>query len=566
MLKLIYFCLLLFCSTQLRAQSKPNIVFMLADDCSSWDLGVYGSKDSKTPVIDQLAKEGMRFTKCYQSSPMCSPTRQNILTGLSPFRSGAYPNHTNVNSNVKNIADYLNPLGYRVALGGKQHYGPAKNFRSLEYLGQVKGKDQDPDFEKIDSFLKDVSATKQPFCLFVCSNQPHSPWNHGDTTLFDKDKIKLPPFYADLPQTRKDFRNYMAEINYLDGQVKQALDLLEKYHLSDNTIFVFASEQGNSFPFAKWTCYNVGLKSALIVRWPGKIKPNTVSNALVEYSDITPTFIDIAGGKSVDSLDGSSLVPVLTGQKIEHKKYTYGQMTTRGIFDGSDYYPIRSVSNGKYRYVVNYTPTVQFRNVVDKERFFKEWIQDAKTNPRTKELVHKHSFRPAEELYDDEADPYNQHNLVADGKLASVKSALKQQLEHWMAHTGDQGIRTELLALEHMPGKKSGYPVVLETKMHPPSTGNDGTKINVPADGYYTFYLRGDGKINVDNVEVVAANKSAKETDERYGIIGLSKGTHTVAVSNIELAAVDYSGPATDRMSIGGGKAKPKKTDNEDNN
>lgn len=559
MKKLFYVVVLLLNSTLLSAQSKPNIVFVLADDCSFWDIGVYGSKDSKTPTIDRLASEGMRFTKCFQSSPMCSPTRQNILTGLSPFRSGAYPNHTNVNANVKSIAHYLKPLGYRVALSGKQHYGPAENF-PLEYLGKAKGEDSDPDFSNIDSFLNSVSSSdNQPFCLFVWSNQPHSPWNQGDTTLFDKDKIKLPPFYADLPQTRKDFRDYLAEVNYLDGQVKQTLELLEKHQLSDNTIFVFASEQGNSLPFSKWTCYNVGLKSALIVRWPGKVKPNTVSDALVEYSDITPTFIDVAGGRPIDGLDGSSLVPLLTGKKTEHKKYTYGQMTTRGIVNGSDYYPIRSVSNGKYRYIVNLTPDVEFRNIINTDPFFKEWIQDAQTNPKTKELVHKHGYRPSEELYDDETDPYNQHNLIADGKLASIKAALKRQLRLWMEHTGDQGILTELLALEHMPGQKSGYPVIVKTTPLRPSISKTGTEIEVPADGYYTFYLRGKGQIRINNVVIVAANGYAKEEEERYGVVSLVKGTHRVLLSNPEPAAVSYSGPKTTRTYLIGEMLKDKK-------
>jgi uncharacterized sulfatase len=453
-------------------------------------------------------------------------------------------------------------LGYRVALGGKQHYGPSENF-PIEYLGKVKGKDLDPDFNNIDSFLKDVSSNRQPFCLFVCSNQPHSPWNHGDTTLFDKSKIKLPPFYADLPKTRNAFRNYLAEINYLDGQVKQALDLLEKYHLSDNTIFVFASEQGNSLPFSKWTCYNVGLKSALIVRWPKRIKPNSVSNALVEYSDITPTFIDIAGGKSVDSLDGSSLVPVFTGQKTEHKKYTYGQMTTRGIYDGSEYYPIRSVSNGKYRYIVNISPEVQFKNTNSIAPFFKEWIQDAKTNSRTKELIRKNNYRPHEELFDDEADPYNQRNLINDGKLTAIKVELKNQLASWMNHTGDRGIFTELMALEHMPTRKSGYPVFIDTLMHPPFKGNSELRINAPVDGYYTFYLTGKGQLKIDDIEVVTANASANEKDERYGILGLAKGTHSIRLANAKTSMVSYSGPSTVLTKLDGGNTMSKKADNE---
>jgi uncharacterized sulfatase len=523
----------------------------------------YGSKDAITPTIDGLAKQGMMFTKCYQSSPMCSPTRQNILTGLSPFRSGAYPNHTNVNRNVKSIAQYLNPLGYRVALSGKQHYGPSENF-PLEYLGKSKGKDADPNFNNIDGFLNEASTKKQPFCLFVMSNQPHSPWNQGDTTLFDKTKLTLPPFYPDLPRTRSDFRDYLTEINYMDGQVKQALDLLEKYHLSDNTIFVFASEQGNSFPFAKWTCYNVGLKSAFIVRWPGKVKPNTVSNALIEYSDITPTFIDIAGGKAIDSLDGKSIVPVLTGETKEHKKYTYGQMTTRGIIGGSDYFPIRSVSNGKYRYVINLTPNVEFHNAVDNSPFFREWIRDAQKNPKTKALVDKYVCRPQEELFDDEKDPYNQFNLINDAKLKTVKADLKKQLKLWMEHTGDKGVITELLALEHMPKKETGFTVVIDTLMHKPLKLANANYIKAPVDGYYTFYINGKGQLKVDNKEVVKLEAKASENDERYGVIGLRKGTHSLQMNDFTKTSLFYSGPSTPLSKINGEKVKKKKGRNDD--
>lgn len=537
------------------AQQKPNIVFMLADDCSSWDLGAYGSKDAITPTIDGLAKEGMKFTKCYQASPMCSPTRQNILTGLSPFRSGAYPNHTNVNGNVNSIAHYLKPLGYRVALGGKQHYGPSENF-PIEYLGKEKGGGLDPNFANIDTFLNTVSISKQPFCLFVMSNQPHTPWNHGDTTLFNKEKLTLPPFYADLPKTRAGFRNYLAEINYLDGQVKKALDLLKKYHLDDNTIFVFSSEQGNSLPFAKWTCYNIGLKSALIVRWPGKVKANTVSNALVEYSDITPTFIDIAGGKAIDSLDGKSIVPVLLGKTQEHKKYTYGQMTTRGIVEGSDYYPIRSVSNGKYRYIINLTPDVEFRNVINESPFFKEWEKDAEHNPKTKALVQKHLYRPSEEMYDDEKDPYNQHNLINDTKLQTVKADLKKQLKVWMEHTGDKGIITELLALEHMPGRSAGFPVIIDTLMHNPLKLKNANYIEVPVDGYYTFNIKGNGELKIDNKELVNADAMAAPKNKRYGIIGLKKGIHSLQMDELTKLSFAYSGPNTPLTQLNGEKVK----------
>ncbi len=249
---------ILFC------QDRPNMVFMLADDLTRFDIGCYGSLDSKTPTLDKLAESGMKFTRCYQAAPMCSPTRHNIYTGIYPTRTGAYPNHTFANPGTKSIVHYLKPLGYRIALSGKTHIAPVEVF-PFEYLGKKKN----PEFELVDSFLLEVKENNEPFCLFLTSNEPHTPWDKGDISQFDKDKVILPPYFVDNDETREDFCRYLAEVNYLDGQVKQALDLLEKHGMTENTVFIFASEQGNSFPFAKWTCYNTGLGSAIDCKMAG---------------------------------------------------------------------------------------------------------------------------------------------------------------------------------------------------------------------------------------------------------------------------------------------------------
>ncbi|MDP4678816.1 MAG: sulfatase-like hydrolase/transferase, partial [Cyclobacteriaceae bacterium] len=245
------FITLFSCIQPIKAEKKPNIVFILADDCSYWDLGAYGSKDAITPNIDKLATEGMKFTKCYQAAPMCSPTRHNLYTGLYPVKTGAYPNHTMAKSGTKSIVQYLQPLGYRVALAGKTHISSQEVF-PFEYLKGVNNED----FSDVDRFIQDAKSKDQPFCLFVCSKEPHTPWDKGDPSLFPPEKLTLPPFFVDTPDTRENFSRYMAEINYLDGQVGQVLGMLEAQGLSENTLVIFSSEQGNSFPFAKWTCYD----------------------------------------------------------------------------------------------------------------------------------------------------------------------------------------------------------------------------------------------------------------------------------------------------------------------
>ncbi|HBN74510.1 MAG TPA: sulfatase atsG, partial [Planctomycetaceae bacterium] len=95
----------------------------------------------------------------------------------------------------------------------------------------------------------------QPFCLFACSNEPHTPWNKGDASQYDADKLTLPPYIADTPHVREQFTKYLAEITYYDSQVGQLLKLLKQNQLDENTLVMVVSEQGNSLPFAKWTCY-----------------------------------------------------------------------------------------------------------------------------------------------------------------------------------------------------------------------------------------------------------------------------------------------------------------------
>lgn len=455
-----------FCFIMLNAfGQKPNVVFILADDLTKWDVGCYGSQDSKTPAIDQLAADGMKFSRCYQAAPMCSPTRHNLLTGVYPVRTGAYPNHTYAKKGTKSIVHYLQPLGYRVAYSGKRHILPQQVF-PFEYLdGDVK-KELDPDFDKVEKFLDQVSEKEENFCLFLNSTAPHAPWTEGDQSLFNKDKITLPPYLADIDDTRTNFRNYLAEINYLDGQVKQMLDLLEKYNLTKNTVVIFSTEQGNSMPFAKWTCYNAGVSSGLIVKWPEIVEPGTETDALVEFSDIVPTIIDMAGGEEVAGLDGSSLLPVLFQQRKAHKDYTYSLQTTRGIYSGSQYYPIRSVFNGEYRLIINLTPAIKFSNTVtERNKYFQRWRTS--DNPEHRQLAERYEYRPAVELYNDLKDPYNLNNLAEDQNYQETLQELRVKLEEWMRYCGDEGIKTELLAQEHNRNTRTPDPVMMYLNFHP---------------------------------------------------------------------------------------------------
>ncbi len=423
--------------------SRPNLLLIIADDLTRWDTSVYGGQ-AATPHLEKLAAEGMMFTRCYQAAPSCSPTRHALYTSLYPVKSGAHPNHTFVKDGVRSVAHWLKDAGYRAALSGKTHINPPASF-PFEYSDERSSGSTNPDFPAVDKFLGECAANKTPFGLILCSNEPHTPWNLGDPSAYPPSKVVLPPVYPDTPETRADFSKYLAEITYFDAQVGRALALLKQHHLEQSTIVVVLTEQGNSFPFAKWTCYDAGLGSGLIVRWPGRVAPGTKSSALVEYIDIMPTFLQAAGIAVPAGLDGRSFLPVLENKASSHKEYVFGMHTTRGIINGSPHFGIRSVRDARYRYIRNLTPEVTFTNATTRGETWDSWLALAKTgNPTARTAVERYQHRPAEELYDVEADQWNTRNLIADTKLAPVKARLSAQLDNWMKAQGDLGQATEL--------------------------------------------------------------------------------------------------------------------------
>lgn len=441
---LVVFLLALLAANANAAEHQPNFVFIIADDCTFRDLGCYGGQ-AHTPNIDRLATQGMRFTRCFQAAPMCSPTRHNIYTGLYPVRSGAYPNHTYAVDGTKSIVHYLQPLGYRVALSGKTHIGPKTVF-PFEYSVR----DKNPSMPAIDRLLKECGESDQPFCLFACSNEPHTPWNRGDASRYPPEQIKLPPYIVDTPEVREGYSRYLAEITYYDDQVGQILNLLEKHDAVEDTVVMVVSEQGNSMPFAKWTCYSNGVQSAMVVRWPGQVEAGSETNAMVEYTDITPTFVDIAGGSTDGKVDGRSFRDVLLGKTDRHKTYSYSLMTTRGVINGSDAYAIRSVIGPKYRLVWNLHYDTKFTNACTKSKEFLSMVELAeKGDSGAKELVARYHFRPEFELFDVNSDPLEMKNLAGNPKYAADLARLRTELNHWMDEQGDQGKQTEIEAILH---------------------------------------------------------------------------------------------------------------------
>ena len=308
------------------------------------DLGCYGGKIVKTPNIDSIARDGVRFTRTYCASSMCAPFRAELYTGLYPVRNGVAYNHSLARPGTRSVGHYLHDQGYRVGLVGKKHASPASTFNFDNVKGTLA--------EGTKSYI--AADPSKPFCLFACSHNAHPAWRGGDPSKIDRDGMKLPPTFHDNPITRKTYAAYLAEVVELDNEVRDILKALEDSGQADNTLVMFSSEQGWDFIFGKWTNWDIGVHTALLARWPGKIKPGTTTDALVQMADVTPTLIDAAGGDPASyHLDGTSFLPVLLGKTDKARKYVY--FVHNNVPEGTPY-PIRSIRDEKLHYIWNLAP------------------------------------------------------------------------------------------------------------------------------------------------------------------------------------------------------------------
>jgi uncharacterized sulfatase len=440
--------LLLVLASCLHAREAPNILVIMADDCTYNDLPIYGGQNAKTPNIDKLAKESLVFNRAYLTEAMCQPCRAELFSGQYPMRNGCAWNHSASRDSVTSMPQHLAPLGYRVGLAGKVHVKPKKAFPFEEVKGFdtncVRNPTRPHQLEGLVEFME--RDRKKPFCLVVALVEPHIPWVMGDASQYPPAKLKLPPNIADTVRTRQDFAAYLAEITYMDGQVGEILRTLEDSGRMKDTLVLFTSEQGSQFPGCKWTNWDTGVHTALIARWPGRIEAGRRTDAVVHYADILPTVLALAGGDgSRHVYDGRSFAGVLLGKEARHREYAYG--LHNNIPEGPRY-PVRTVTDGQWRYIRNLLPGEIYieKHLMGMKGtgalnnpYWATWVRDSWNNPHTYKVVRRYMRRPAEQLYHTSQDRYEMDNLAGDPAFAAIKARLSAELDRWMKEQGDPG-------------------------------------------------------------------------------------------------------------------------------
>ena len=452
----------------LSAREKPNVVFLLADDMNRDTWGIYGSKDCKTPNIDELAQDGLKFNKAYCSVAMCAPFRQELYSGRSPWRTGTLANHSKSSAGTKSIPHYLKPLGYRVALMGKSHIGPREAY-PFEMLKSGKG--NEGFVATATEFFDDCKIDNKAFCLFIASHDGHAPFTTGDPSQYDKDKLTIPPYWLDTPVLRENLVKYYAEITNFDKLVGQVRSVLEEKGLWENTIFAVCSEQGGQFPFAKWTCYDNGLHTGLVMSWPDVIEPGTETSSLISTVDITPTFVDAAGGTlREEDVDGKSFLKTLKGERQIINEYFYGSFTNCNILNSKDrIYPIRVIRDSGFTLIYNpnhknLTSNVTLSGVMrkryDGDSSSKKdggpatsWLELKDSSAKANALIHKLNNRPEFELYNLNNDPYELTNEVDNPEYKNIIKTMKKALVAKLNDLGDSDPMATEKAL--VKGRKS---------------------------------------------------------------------------------------------------------------
>jgi N-sulfoglucosamine sulfohydrolase len=434
--------------TKQRSGARPNVVLFVADDLGVGDTGPYGNKQVRTPNLDRLAARSIRFDRAFAGSPTCVPSRAVLYTGLMPFRNGAHPNHSRSRDGVKSLAHYFQQLGYATSQAGKRHFNPPSVF-PFEIIKNSEA--PEPGFESkpalrldlntapVDRWLAGADKTR-PFFLIVADHSPHVVW--PDKAEYRVEDIVTPPNHIDTPDTRRARARYYTDITKMDRNLGSVLASLDRYGLAENTIFIFTSDQGAQWPFAKWTVYDAGIRVPLLIRWPGVITPGSATDAMVSLADIVPTFIEAAGGKAPEGLDGQSFLKVLRDSAQSHRENIFATHTGDREWNRN---PARCIRTARYKLILNLAPEITYTTHIDLAKdhdggreYWPSWEAEAKTDRRALAVIDRYRNHPREEFYDLLTDPYEVHNLIGDQKYADIIADLRAKLAEWRKGQGDE--------------------------------------------------------------------------------------------------------------------------------
>ena len=450
-------------NTSKKIQSKPNILFFIADDASMKSFGAYGDTFINTPEIDKLSNEGLVFNNAYNCNPKCAPARASLVTGMYSWQLKDATNHwPNFPAEFKFYPHLLMEKGYDVGFTGKG-WGPGNYATEYNPAGpefnEIKAKPPHKGISNIDyaanfeQFLADkTDKTKIPFCFWFGTKEPHrryelDSWKKEGKNLSD---AEIPPFYPDNETIRGDVLDYAVEVEWFDTHIGKAIKSLEKRGLLENTLILISSDHGMPFPRVKGQLYEEGFHVPLIAYWKGKIKKGRTVDDFVNFPDFAPTIMEIAGENPHKQMTGKSFTDIIysdkSGQidvKRDHvllgkERHDIGRENENGT---NLSYPVRAIRNSQYLYAHNIkperwpvgNPEHGFRNVDPSPT--KDLLVNLK--PTNKYYEMSFGLRPKEELYNIITDPHCLNNLALLSEYKETCTKLRAEMEAELIAQGD---------------------------------------------------------------------------------------------------------------------------------
>jgi N-sulfoglucosamine sulfohydrolase len=445
-------CILLTTSAGTTLAERPNILLIVSED-NGPELGCYGDPHARTPVLDKLAEDGVRFHNAYVPQAGCSQSRAALLTGLYPHQNGQIGLATwkfrMYREETPNIVRSLKQAGYRTGIIGKLHVNPASAFPfdMHEIPSSNFSRKKLGDYARYAQQF--IDAGDEPFFLSVNYPDAHRPFikqtgGLPDEPLTGGDVRPLPYFGLDTPELRSDTADYYNCLCRLDSLIGDLLGTLDKSGKADNTLVVYLGDHGADLLRGKRTSYEGGVRVPLIVRWPAVAEPGQVRNELVSTLDLMPTFLAITEAEPVADLPGHTLLPLLQDEETEWRQYLFTEYHTHSAHN---FYPQRTVRNERYKLIHNLlleqeNPGYDFTL----QRFFAGLSATIGAAPhRIRDAYDRMRTPPEYELYDLHDDPYEFCNFAQDPQHAAALAELQNQLARWRRDTDDPLLDSENL-------------------------------------------------------------------------------------------------------------------------
>jgi len=451
--------------SDLFAEPRPNILLLVAEDMSS-RVGAFGDSVAVTPNIDQLAREGVRYSDVYTTAAVCAPSRASLITGMyapsidaqhmrtNNFPGGSYLSVPPVR--VKAFPELLRGAGYYTFTDSKLDYqfsepsagtGPFTIWddegHHTHWRNRPEGK---PFFGMINFAATHEGGTFDPLGYWPGSFlhlglQIYRRFTLGhisERSPVNPEHIQLPPYYPDVPEVRREIARHYNNIHAMDQQVGQVLTELEQDGLLDNTIVIWTTDHGDGLPRAKRELYDSGIKVPMIIRWPARLRPATPNSdgadrQLISFVDLAPSILFMAGVDIPDYMVGKPI------QSSAKRRYIYA--TRDRIDEVQDRQ--RAVRDRRFKYIRSWYPDLPgghllaFRDHQSMTRAMRKLYNEDRLTP-----AQARWFEPVgeEQLYDVMNDPFEINNIAADTEYKETLKRMRNAMEAWRSRIGDHAI------------------------------------------------------------------------------------------------------------------------------